>query len=368
MKTIIPILILVFAFETTSYSQCSNPDAGEDFAICGSTTTISVENATTGYWTAMYTDNPCAINIHPDITATETNITISGFPSSHMIINVVLHDDSGPCTDTVQIEFVEIPEAHAGDDQEVCGTCFYSEAVSSGGYGYWDTGSMCWVDFPDEFLTYFCCPSYGDHEFIWIEENESMISPLICSSSDTVIITTYRMPTANIITETNTTVYGLTFENLIAEYPGNGIIGYWVIDHPAAYFGDDFSYETSVTVPYYGSYEIYWHEENGPFSLSAECSDDSNPIVMHFVDPIYSDIKTHEKDDIVIFPNPASNYILINSDEDITDIAIYDINGRLVKECNIKNNAVYVSELENGMYFIEFRTNDMHKFCTFVKD
>lgn len=369
MKKIIPILILVFAFATTSYSQCSNPDAGEDFAICGSTTTISVENATTGYWTAMYTDNPCAINIHPDITETETNITISGFPSSHMLINVVWHDDSGPCTDTVQIEFVEIPEVYAGEDFDVCGTSTHLNASYCDSYGSWhDPFFPSPIENPDDPGTYVVSATYDAVTYVWQCFNQALTTWLECVDSDTVIVTYYKMPTANIITETNTTVYGLTFENLIAEYPGNEIIGYWVIDHPAAYFGDDFSYETSVTVPYYGSYEIYWHEESGPFSLSSECSDDSNPITIHFVDPIYSDIKINEKDDIIIFPNPITDVLNIVSESTIQSYQILDINGRIIKTGDGATSQLDLSDIAPGVYLMKFILTESINIVKFVKN
>jgi hypothetical protein len=200
-----------------------------------------------------------------------------------------------------------------------------------------------------------------------MEENQSITSTLICSSSDTIVITNYRVPTANIITETNTTVYGLTYENLIAEYPGNGIIGYWVIDNPLAYFVDEFSYETSVTVPDYGSYEIYWHEENGPFSISAECSDDSSPITIHFVNPVFSSSDVNDNQEILIFPNPATKNIKIVSAQQPIEIIIYDTNGRIVLNPSNVNENIDISELEEGIYFAKILFNKFTVCRKFVK-
>ena len=556
MKTTIALSIFVLAFAFTSYSQCSNPYAGEDAAVCGNTCTLNVENATTGYWTAYIGGDELtpAPNYVPSNTNADVTVPVPSFDDYTQIVTFVWTDDSGPCTDTVnvrfshppiasvgeldmaevcsasyvfsadttgsswatemywtapdflcsfddatlpdasvvidpsqfgdsayfsarfvwnmvnyachrtdtaeivfyqkpvafagedfavcgysaelgaifslpespnyttdcfwtcvhrpisssmtdiqsndvdstsvevthlgiykfafrennsllpscnsrdtvQIEFVEIPVVYAGDDQEVCGTCFEMEVISAGFNGYWISAS-CYDGFLEPDQMYFCCSSYGDHEYIWMEENQSITSTLICSSSDTIVITNYRVPTANIITETNTIVYGLTYENLIAEYPGNGIIGYWVIDNPLAYFVDEFSFETSVTVPDYGSYEIYWHEENGPFSISAECSDESSPITIHFVNPAFSSSDVNDNQEILIFPNPATRVIKIVSEQQPIEIIIYDTNGRIVLNPSNVNENIDISELEAGIYFVKILFDEFTVCRKFVK-
>ncbi|PLX09398.1 MAG: hypothetical protein C0596_02330 [Marinilabiliales bacterium] len=52
MKTMLIVLLSLFIYSFNAFSQCSNPYAGQDTATCGYTYTLSVENATTGYWTA----------------------------------------------------------------------------------------------------------------------------------------------------------------------------------------------------------------------------------------------------------------------------------------------------------------------------
>lgn len=60
---------------------------------------------------------------------------------------------------------------------------------------------------------------------------------------------------------------------------------------------------------------------------------------------------------ISIYPNPATNYISINKDEDIKTIAVFNLVGRKLKSFdNIQKNEQYdVSNLPNGMYLIQVK-------------
>ena len=65
--------------------------------------------------------------------------------------------------------------------------------------------------------------------------------------------------------------------------------------------------------------------------------------------------KTHlQQPTISIFPNPATNYISINTDENIKSIAVFNLVGRKLKSFkDIQKNEQYdVSTLPNGMYLI----------------
>lgn len=545
MKKIIPILILVFAFATTSYSQCSNPDAGEDFSVCGNYATITVTNATTGYWSALRDGNPYPLTGLSDTTSTVFEFYFPAFTEPTVSFDFVWNDDSAPgciaivnvvfanppiasvgpiemaelcgnvttlsadttgdvysqemywtapdmlCLfddvsipnasaeidpvqfgdsayfqaefiwnmvnyachstdtmyvtfyqrpetyagldnafcgktgelgavldfpetenyeqdchwsvistpfpsaavnisqvnedstfvtashngvydfvirennsllpmcydkDTVQIEFVEVPVIYAGDDQEVCGTCFYSEAISAGFQGYWEPGSMCWVDFPDENLTHFCCPSYGDHEFIWIEENESTISDLVCISTDTVIVTTYRIPTANIITNMLDTLNcGLSTQLLDAEEPGYGLTGYWYSDNPLVYFQSDFDTNPTVTVPDFGFYDFYWIEFNGPGSNPAMCRDTAGPVSMYFLNDEALDAGQNDEVEGLQYTLTASSEILENAYENCVYIwenedAFFEERDNLTTLVSVPSYGEYVFEL--NMYYV----------------
>lgn len=62
------------------------------------------------------------------------------------------------------------------------------------------------------------------------------------------------------------------------------------------------------------------------------------------------------KNNYSLYPNPASNYVRINSG--ITDeakVCIYDMTGRLVKEVNISeiNTTIDLNDINKGVYFVD---------------
>jgi len=81
------------------------------------------------------------------------------------------------------------------------------------------------------------------------------------------------------------------------------------------------------------------------------------------IDDIYisflSDIYENEIEQIKVYPNPASNFIKIDVNDDAF-IKIFDVNGKLVKSENIKrdNNRVDVSDLNVGIYTLLINCNN----------
>lgn len=63
---------------------------------------------------------------------------------------------------------------------------------------------------------------------------------------------------------------------------------------------------------------------------------------------------TQEKNDLVLFPNPVKDKILLKGISKISDFKIYSMEGKLVKKGTyISSNSVDVSTLEAGVYFIK---------------
>ena len=58
---------------------------------------------------------------------------------------------------------------------------------------------------------------------------------------------------------------------------------------------------------------------------------------------------------IAVYPNPATNYISINKDENVRELAIYNLLGRKLKTFqNIEKDEHYdVSDLPVGMYLVQ---------------
>jgi 1,4-alpha-glucan branching enzyme len=73
--------------------------------------------------------------------------------------------------------------------------------------------------------------------------------------------------------------------------------------------------------------------------------------------------------DIYIYPNPASNYFILNTNT--TKVQIYAISGQLVKTFNksqAKDHQYSVSDLESGMYFVKiYNDENKVKVMKFIK-
>jgi subtilisin family serine protease len=78
------------------------------------------------------------------------------------------------------------------------------------------------------------------------------------------------------------------------------------------------------------------------------------------------DLEINENN-LVLYPNPTSDYLNIVSTLDIKEITLFDINGKLIeKSIKYKNNSIDVSSLEMGNYIILFETSNgsISKFFT----
>lgn len=81
-----------------------------------------------------------------------------------------------------------------------------------------------------------------------------------------------------------------------------------------------------------------------------------------------SGIEQIQTENYLLFPNPATKQVSINfSENDITNITIYNIFGREVYNCNLQNNKgvnneiIDVSDWIKGMYIVEIRTQERIK-------
>jgi len=280
--------------DTVMVSFYRRPEAfaGLDGAACGNEFTLGAEfsipetenYSPSGVWSlcSWPVGENCDIN---SIYTSESQITVSdvGIWSYKWRENNSLLSTCYDL-DTVVVEFVEIPVVDAGQDFDVCGNC-----VELGGYfgGYW-TSDCTEIEDYDEIV---CVGSYGVCTFVAHLENQAIHSFLTCEGTDSMDITFWRKPTANIlIEESDTIVCGLQFNNLIAEDPGSGVVGYWYNSNPATLYGDDLSNSTWVKVPNDGYYNFYWHEDGGPLLMPGFCADTAGPLRIHFLntEPLFA--------------------------------------------------------------------------------
>jgi len=65
-----------------------------------------------------------------------------------------------------------------------------------------------------------------------------------------------------------------------------------------------------------------------------------------------------EDSKILVFPNPASNYIDIKGIEQESDLQIFDVLGNsILKSKILSNRRIYLKDLSSGMYLVKISSN-----------
>ncbi|MDD2636681.1 MAG: hypothetical protein PHW82_14415, partial [Bacteroidales bacterium] len=268
-------------------------NAGIDNAVCGKNymlhavydITETTSYNPSGWWSVYEKPLPVAqVVIQP-----QNNDTATCTVSHNGIYQFVFRENNSNLamcydTDTVQIEFVEIPIISAGEDKDVCGSCTDLEANSGGFQGTWIDNGAFITDYTNPNSSA-CHNSYGPITFAWMEANTATTQNHTCTSQDEVEITFWKIPQANILTDLeDSTTCGLEYCNLRAENPSSGISGYWYTQNPATQFDDPFDNFTCANVPNYGYHDFYWIEENGPSYAAGFCNDTAGPLTIHFIE------------------------------------------------------------------------------------
>ena len=155
----------------------------------------------------------------------------------------------------------------------------------------------------------------------WIEFDSTLYSPCSYENYYTPESWTTQTPNFSIISG------GVGSENAIVEYTGTtlpetGYFTYSVIDNLGC------TYDTTISV------------------VVDECTQVEDLL---------------NKNKFSIYPNPAKDFIQIQSDENINSIEILSVDGKLVKQVAISNNSFNVSDLDNGVYFVKIG-NTIQKF------
>ncbi|MBN2778294.1 MAG: T9SS type A sorting domain-containing protein [Bacteroidales bacterium] len=91
---------------------------------------------------------------------------------------------------------------------------------------------------------------------------------------------------------------------------------------------------------------------NGPFVANFNIFDPSSDIISNSI-----------KDDLKIYPNPASDYLYVETNTK-ESIKIYDMFGRIVEQVDLNNgnNSVDISALSSGVYTIKSNNNQIIRF------
>jgi len=161
-----------------------NPFAGENDSICGLSycfnEALLSDTLSTCTWTTFskpYASSVVNFNNPNDVN---TCVMLSDFGQYEFILT----ETNGACTnsDTISINFIELPNTYAGSDQFVCGLETDLDAIYQYS-GFWlNSPEITFIDSTDA-QTHIISNHYGVDTLYWVETNQ------ICTAISSVIIT-----------------------------------------------------------------------------------------------------------------------------------------------------------------------------------
>lgn len=78
-------------------------------------------------------------------------------------------------------------------------------------------------------------------------------------------------------------------------------------------------------------------------------------------------IENNSIQNLEVYPNPATSLIQIVGDFNQATYTIYSVNGQLIDKSSLTNSNINISELDNGVYFLEIEDKNKRSFTKFVK-
>ena len=84
---------------------------------------------------------------------------------------------------------------------------------------------------------------------------------------------------------------------------------------------------------------------------------------------ISSSINVSSKNNVIMYPNPAKSHIYIQSAEQILTISLSNILGEIViNKRDLENRTIEISNLKNGIYFLNIKTKSGHITKKLIKE
>lgn len=99
-----------------------------------------------------------------------------------------------------------------------------------------------------------------------------------------------------------------------------------------------------------------WFDKNNRTALvSIDLSGDTIKKLSYFLDPSAVNIETQtiDKSSVTIFPNPANNFVTIQSNKPVSFIEIFDMSGNRIQSYNIKSQKIKTNKLNSGNYLLK---------------
>ncbi len=79
------------------------------------------------------------------------------------------------------------------------------------------------------------------------------------------------------------------------------------------------------------------------------------------------DTPAYATSELIVYPNPTSDYLDISFGNPLTEFQIFNIYGKLILNGTIENNQINVSNISNGLYVLLLKNNDSNQFFKFEK-
>lgn len=113
----------------------------------------------------------------------------------------------------------------------------------------------------------------------------------------------------------------------------------------------------------------YHYDDNSPSTLLELMKDYPEITVLTGEEDIpISDINNTDLSDILIYPNPVSNYFYIKNQRKELEISVYNVNSKLLYKKSVQeNNPVNISNLPAGIYLIKGNFDKGKKYLKLIK-
>jgi hypothetical protein len=111
--------------------------------------------------------------------------------------------------------------------------------------------------------------------------------------------------------------------------------------------------QTQMSVPTLHDFDSYYNQLINPFRLVAGSLADG----YGYRFDLASSTDDTTKPSFEIYPNPATNYITINTDKKVGNISIYNQLGQMVLTKTIIDDKLNITRLKNGIYFVILEIN-----------